>query len=234
MKKQLSSQSLPALALILGALGCVTRLCLYLFGTDEKGLLIPWHPVSLALLALTAAAAALALLSSRLPEEHPAKADKASGIGALALAAGIASSLLGQEYGSVPEKLCLALGLAAAAALVWAGVCGLREKEPSFLCFAALCLYLLLQLVCSYRGWSGDPQLQNYFWSAAGLLLLAVTAYYRAAGTVGLGRPLLFRAAALGSVFVCLTASAHGDHAALFAAGGIWAAFSARWSAPEV
>lgn len=234
MKKQLNSHSFPILALMLGALGCMTRLCLYLFSTDEKGLLIPWHPVSLVLLALTVAAASLVLVSFRLPGESPAKADKAAGIGALALAAGIALSLTGRDMAMLPEKLCLALGLAAAAALLWAGICNLRGKEPSFLCFAALCLYLLLQLVCSYRSWSGDPQLQNYLWSAAALILLAVTAYYRAAGTVGLGKPLIFRAAALGAVFACLTASAHGEYPLLFAAGGIWAALTARWSVPEV
>ena len=55
MKQFLKPNYIPAVAAVCGGIGLVLRLELYLSAMDEKGLLIPGHPLEILLLGLTAA-----------------------------------------------------------------------------------------------------------------------------------------------------------------------------------
>ena len=227
MKNHLKTESLPCLILGLGGAGCAVRLCLYLFGTDEKGLLISWHPLALLLWLLTAAVAVLILWSAfRLPVRPLTGPKGLAAVADLALAAGILAAFFFVDAASPLEMVCKILGVAAEAAMVWSGLCHLRSREPSFLATGLASLFFALCMVNAYRFWSGEPQLQDVVFNAAGLMLLALAAYYQAARLAGMGNEKARRAAALGAAFVCLTASAHTENTLLYAAGGVWAAFS--------
>ena len=56
MKTDFKKYRLPVLAAILGSAAGVLRAALLLLGTDEKGLLIPGHPLDILVWVITAAA----------------------------------------------------------------------------------------------------------------------------------------------------------------------------------
>ena len=55
MKRSLKNKILPWLAPVLGCLGMAAMWAVYAFGTDEKGLILPFHISALAVWAITAA-----------------------------------------------------------------------------------------------------------------------------------------------------------------------------------
>lgn len=227
MKNHLKTEYLPCLILGLGGVGCLLRLCLDLFGTDEKGLLVALHPLEILLWILTAGAAALIAWSVFRTPAQPLTAPKViPAAGALVFAVGVLIVVLGMEVFTPLESVCRILGFAAAAALLYGGVCHLRGREPFFLAGAVESLFLGVHMVSAYRHWSGEPQLLKVVFSAAGLMLLALTAYYQAARQVGLAKEKTGRAVALGAAFVSLVASAHTENALLYLTGAIWAAFT--------
>ena len=59
-------------------------------------------------------------------------------------------------------KLTALLGLGSAAALGFLGLCRKEGKRPSMLLHTLICVHLMLQLVCMYRLWSANSQIQTY------------------------------------------------------------------------
>lgn len=227
MKNPRKTEYLPWLMLGLGGISWVVRVCLDRFGTDEKGLLIPFHPFELLLLALTAAAAVMIFLGAKQLPEEPATAHRAiPGLASLAFAVGVLSAVLAMEAYAPVEILTRALGFAAALGLMVCAVWYLRGKDPCFLIPVVVSVFFALYTVTTYRQWSGKTQLLSVLFAAGGWMLLALTAYYHAARQVGLEKEKLRFGAAMAAAFVCLTAAGQGESALLYATGGIWAALS--------
>lgn len=178
-------------------LGLVTaglRFGLYAACLDEKNLIVGGHPLELLVWVVTAAALVLLTLlvlplQGACSWEDNFRAGIPGGVGSLALAAGIAASVLThwQEACAMPELLQNALGALSAAGMVWVAVCRFRGKKPAFVCHSLVCLYFCVYLLGQYRIWSGNPQLQDYVFFLLACVCMGLFSYQQAAFEVGLG-----------------------------------------------
>lgn len=228
MKTKLTDNLLPILTAGLGFAALILRLALFLLGNDEKGLLIPGHPLDILVWAVTAAASILILfrvwrLDGSQNYEHNFAPSAPAVIGAFALAGGIAVAV---TFGWNPWKrlelirdLCGLLAIPALAAAVLRRYWG---KQPLFLLHGLVCLYLILYSVSHYQSWSSRPQLQDWFFSMAACLLLTLFAYYQTAFDVGMGNRRMQLGTGLLAAFFCIAAMAGGEDVPLHLGGALW------------
>lgn len=223
------TNSLPILTAGMGVIALILRLGLYLLGTDEKGLLIPGHPLDILVWVVTAAAAGLIIVSvwkrkgsQRYSDNFAPSAPAA--IGAFALAGGIAVSVIsGWSIWSRLELIRNICGLLAIPALIRVGLCRRQGKRPFFLLHAVICLALTLHAVSHYQVWSSRPQLQDYFFVMAASIALTLFAYYQTAFDVGMGRRRMQLGTGLMAAFFCIAALAGGEDILLYLGGAVWA-----------
>lgn len=190
-----------------GILGLILRAVLYAAGVDSRGLLITGYWSDIALWILTAAVAAVLLLWCRqLPNvKNPRRAFPGSVFSAAGAAlAGIAFVLspISQAPSETFATIELVLRFAAAAALIYVSYCRFRGTAPMFLAHCVVCLYLALRLVCQYRLWSADPQIQNYAFYMGAHVALMITAYQFAAFDAGFGNYRKLWAAGLAGIYL--------------------------------
>lgn len=185
MKKILKPTLLPWFTLIAGILGFGLRLWLFLGGKDDKGLLIAHHPAGILCFVLTAITlAVIGLCSWQLQSLSNYKklfpARPLAGIGCIAATLGILyvniRDLLTKQ--DTITIITLVVGVLAVAALVVVGLCRFRGKRPAYWLHSALTIYCMLHLVSQYRLWSGQPQLQIYFFPLMASVFLMLTAYH--------------------------------------------------------
>lgn len=211
MKPLLKPEQLKILIPGAGLLGALLRTLLYTTGTDEKGLLITGHWAHIAVWMLTALVAAVLLPACRKiqgPERYgdcyPVSVSGAAGSFLCAigfLSAGLAG------WGTAASSLDFAvviLSFLSAAALVFAGFCRLTRRQPVFLCHAVVCVCFALRMVCQYRQWSSDPQLQDYCFYMAAHVCLMLTAYHMAAFDAGAGHHRTLWCLGLAACYFCL------------------------------
>lgn len=229
MKHNLKSISLPNLAAGLGAAAFLLRAGLYLLGTDEKGLLISGYPLDLLVWVVTAAAVVLTVIRVYPLDGSPRYADNFSpdtgaAIGCFALAGGILVSVItGWNAWMRLDLIRNVCGLLAIPAIIRVAFCRWQGKRPFFAFHAITCLYLTLYAVSHYQVWSSRPQLQDYFFSMAGAVLLTLFAYYQTAFDVGMGKRRMQLVTGLLAAFFCMTAAATGEDLLLYAGGAVWA-----------
>ena len=175
-----------------GVLGLVLRAVLYTAGTDRKGLLIRGYWAGTGIWALTAAMVLVLYLwchrlagSKYYRKTFPASFFSAAG--AILAALSFILSPVAQVPSPVFGKIEPVLRFAAAAALLWISFCRFRGSTPFFLLHCTVCMYLALRLVCQYRIWSADPQIQNYAFYLGAHVALMITAYQLAAFDAGFG-----------------------------------------------
>lgn len=213
-----------------GGLGLVLRIALYTTGTDEKGLLISGHWAHSALWLLTFAVfVLLALFCRKLqgPEEYRDcyPASSAAGIGGLLAAAVILITTIG-EIGTLAGALgtvSTVLGFSAAVSLVLLAVCRMTGAKPLFLFHGVVCIYFALRMVCQYRYWSSDPQLQDYFFYLTAYVALMLTAYQQAAFDAGMGQHRRLWFLSLAAVYLCCLSLKGTRDTLLLLCAGIWA-----------
>lgn len=230
MKKLLKTEALPMQVLILGLAAALLRTLLYLTATDDKGLILRGHLLGWLLWLTCGVAALLVILSVRkLKGSNRYRDIFDPGIpgaaGSWVMALGLVLTLMA---GNTLPRTGLVLmwklsGGLAAAGLVWAGLDRLKGKRPFVAVYAALCLFLALQLVSRYQPWSGDPQSINWVFSMLAAAGMALTAYHHSGFCAGVGHRRLLLGSSLITVFLCLAALAHTEYLALYLCGGIWA-----------
>ena len=190
-----------------GILGLALRAVLYANGVDQKGLLISGYWAGNAIWCLTAVVAVVLLLLCRRLNgtQDCEKAFPASALGAAGSAlAGIAFLLSpvaqtpSQAFGTIEPVL----RYASAGALIFISYCRFRSKAPQFLLHGIVCLYLALRLVCQYRLWSADPQIQNYAFYLGAHVALMLTAYQFAAFDAGFGSHQKLWGAGLAGIYL--------------------------------
>lgn len=227
MALTVKERNLKYLILSAGILGFVLRAILYATGVDEKGLLVTGHWAGTGVWLLTAAvAAALFLLLRNLtgPEQYrdayPASVPSAAG----SILAGVAFLLCGAPETAVGTLSIaeLVLRIAAVLSLVSVGFCRFTGRKPLFLLHGAVCLYIALRMVCQYRLWSADPQLQNYCFYLGAYVALMLTAYQLAAFDAGFGSHRKLWACGLSSVYLCTVSLAGSGEAFFLLCCGIW------------
>ena len=207
MKQAVKPNQMKLLPCAAGILGLVLRAVLYTDGMDRKGLLVASHWAGMGIWILTAAVATAVLLwcrtlncSRAYKKSFPASSLQAAG----AALAGIACLLspVAQPLSGNLSIIEPALRFTAAGSLIWISYCRFRGKAPQFLLHSAVCIYLALRLVCQYRAWSADPQIQNYAFYLGAHVALMITAYQFAALDAGYGDHRKLWGAGLAAVYL--------------------------------
>ena len=221
---------LPLVTAALGVAACILRLGLYRFARDEKGLLIPGHPLAIALWVLTAAAAVFVIL--QIPKQQTGRFCRADDVsvsslamvGCLVFAAGLLATVLTNfTVNATMDLLRVASGLLAVPALAAVAFCRKAEKQPFFGFHAIVCIALTLHTISHYSGWSSRPQLQDAFFPMMGCLMLMLFAYYQTASDAGMGSRRMQVGTGLLAVFCSMAAVAESGNQLLYLTGSIWA-----------
>ena len=178
------------LCALTGGIVCAgLRLVLFRKYLDAMGLLQTGTALEGAVCLLTAVCLiGFAMAARRLPQEAPSGA---AAPGRLAGGLGIALAALcrtGAMAGPV-GWLWKILGFAAGAGLICSAAGKWRKKSVPFLLELAPCLFFLVHLIDHYRGWSAQPQPEEYVFDLLAIAFLTLLSYERAAGAAGLGKP---------------------------------------------
>ncbi len=233
----LNAKKLPLLTAMLGLIALMLRACLSLFGTDEKGLLVPWHVLDILCWILTAGMLLIAIFSLGNAGEagRSNRTSLPAALGSFALAAGIAATVLG-SWNIWPRldllrNLC---GLLAVPSLIWAGLCRRQGMRPFFAFHAVPCLYLTLYTISHYQTWCSRPQLQDYVFPMAGVIFLALFSYYHTASDVDMVNPRPQQFTGLMAGYCCLAAMSGMEDSLLYLGGAFWALTNLSSPAPAV
>lgn len=213
----------------LGAVILVLRIWLYAVALDEKNLLVSGHWLSWVIGAAAVVCLALALtagMGARRSILLPGKGTVAAlGDMLFALAAGFTVFTFGTPV-SVVEKLRMAAGFLCALGLLVSAVCRWRGKPVFFGCYCAVCLFFAVYLVSCYRGWSSNPQLQDYLFAMLACVSVTLFGYQNAALAVNLGNPGVWKASGLLAVCFGMAAVYRSEAPLLYVAGAVWAVTS--------
>ena len=212
----------------LGVMALGLHLGMSLWGTDEKGLLISWHPLALVLAAVTVIACLAAVLPLGKTGGSNAYGDNLApsvwaAVGCFTLAGGIAADVI-SGFGTWVrlEQIRNVLGILAIPALIAAGLTRVSGKQPKVPVHGLVCLYLMLHTVSHYQIWSSQPQWLNWFFPMAASVLLTLFSYQQAAFDVSLGDRRTQQVTGLLAVFFCIGAIAR-ESGMLYLGGAIWA-----------
>lgn len=230
MNKIPMEKQLPLPAAGLGLLALALRWALYALTADSWGLLPKGHPLELLVWLISAAAFGSILLSLRAGKGSDRYEDNfppsfSGAAGQILAAAGILLTVLlnrPQMPGAV-GILWKLLGFASVPCLLAAGLARAGGKRPCFLLHITVCLFLVLHVVDHYRGWSGNPQLQDYVFALLGTMALAFFSFYLAAFEAGLGRRRILLGMGLAAVYLCLVNLARTPYPYLYLGCGAWA-----------
>lgn len=228
MKRSVSYKLLPLLPVATGLMTLLLRLGLYTM-ENESGLLPHNHPFYIATLILAVSTAAVVLIFAvRLKgpngyaENFPHTRWAASGSLAAGLLLGTMALSIWQNAENQLDQIWAILAFSAAFCLLITFVLLLLGKKPHFLPYFVVCLYFILHMVCQYREWSGNPQVEDYIFSLFGCIFLALFAYYRAAFCLGLGRRRTMLFCGMMVLFFSLPMTVSGGDRLLFLAGFVW------------
>ena len=235
MKLTNNTKSASLQMLALGVAAAIARGFAYMLAVDEKGLLVRFHPCSVILGILCAAALILALAQLKGKKssgkwEDTFSSGKASALGSVVMAAGIALTVLSGNDASRGNLAVLwnVSGVLSALGLVWAAWSRWKGRKPFLPIFAVVCLFLALHMVSRYQPWSGDPQMMDWAFSLLGAVGLTLCAYHLAAFCADSGHRRTFLALGLLTVFCCCAALPHTECPGLYLGGLVWV-FTALW-----
>ena len=210
-----------------GALGFLLRMLLYTAGRDTSGLLVRGHWAGIALLVLTCGVLfGLPFLTRSFQKSEsrfafpPASLTGAAGATAAALAFFLCPSPDAPNPFLTLLETVLRFG--SGLALLAVGFCRFRGRKPGFLLHCTVCLYLAVRLVCQYRLWSSDPQLQDYCYYLGAQISLMLTGYQFAALDAGIGSHRKLWNVGLTSVYLCAVSLWGEGEPLLMACCGIW------------
>lgn len=228
MKKYLNHENLPWLTLGVGGIGLLLRVWL-LSTENEKGFVASPHFSGIALTVLSLAVlAALVWATRELRQAGKATfnfpASRAAAIGTWVAGVLWAVCSFGElsVATALPETVCALLGILSAGALAYSGYCRLKGLPCAMLIHAAVCVWLMMKLVCMYRSWSSDPQLEDYCYQLLAVVCAMFSAYHRAAFDADSGRRAPYAFFALAGIYCCCLSMASPDGTALYLGIGIW------------
>lgn len=230
MKNPVKAETTKYLMLTVAALGLALRILLYSTGMDGRGLLVRFHWTSVALTVLTAAVLVAVFLGTRTVggskkcrSAYPASPLAAVGAFAAMVGIGITTVMGFAEFSTRLHLIIWVLGLCATICIGIIGFCRLTGKTPTFLLYAALCVYFALRMVSGYQNWSADPQLQDYGFYLCAHVALMLASYHHAAFDVGMGNRRALWIWSLCSVYLCCAAIPHCSEALLMGCCAFWA-----------
>ena len=229
MKFDLKYNQLPLFTLLCGGLGALLRLWLYGTGLDDEGLLVRGHAAGILVLILSALVIGSLIwflrrfsIQDKYPRQFPMSLP--GSVGAFAGAVGVLLTAMLElvRHESALGLLAGLLGIAAAGALAFTGLCRLKGLRPNFLFHTAVCLFFVVRLISRYQSWSADPQLHDYCFQLLACVCAMLFAYHRASLDLKNSdrRPLVI-VGLLGTYFSCLSL-VESDGIVLYAALAVW------------
>lgn len=230
MKKLLKPNHLPMAAAGLGGIALVLRRMLYAFAVDEKNLLPMYHPLELALAAVSVAALAYIFFTVWKLDGSDAYADNfrpslSAGIGHVLAASGILVTVLSNApmMSGYLGTLWQYLGYLAPVFLVVAGAARVQGRQPNFLLHLIPSLFLVIHIINHYQFWCGNPQLQDYVFTLLGTMALMLFGFYNAAFDADLGKRRMQMGMGLAAVYLCMAELAVSRYPFLYLGGIAWA-----------
>ncbi|MBQ2927510.1 MAG: hypothetical protein IJD98_02945 [Oscillospiraceae bacterium] len=230
MNNSCKKRKLPAAAALLGCAAALLRVMLYGLAQEQRGLLVQGHPLTWALIVLSAAALAIIgfgawKLDGSGEYCHNFGPNPRAFAGHLAAAAGIGITMLTrmpQMYGYLGQLWRL-LGWLSPLCLVAAGFARKKGKQPFFLLHLIPCLFLAVHIVNHYQQWCADPQLHNYAFALFGQMALMFFAFYTAAFDANIGQRRMQLFMGLSAVYLLLAELVTTRYFWLLAGGIAWA-----------
>ena len=225
MKKLLKNELLLSFTVLSGLGGGFLYRRMMTAGLDEKGLLIPGNPITTALGVLCFAFLAAAFGVSFLQKSRcafrthfpPCKIR-----GCLAIAGGLITVVYGGKLGMQAQLLPGATAVAAGVCMACAGLCRFRDRQPSPMFHCIVCGFFIIRLVLSFRGWSADPQLQDYILQLMACISLMFFAFHRASCDANDIVPRRTAFFSLCAGFFCLASLSDPQMGLLFLGAGLW------------
>lgn len=228
MKTKLSPALLPPILLIAGIIGALLRLWLNSL-EDDWGLLPVWHIADILCWVLTLAAVAAVIWGTFRLTQAPKysfnfPASPIGGIGtALAAVGFLVNAILSLlTPGDALLRITAVLGLFSAVSLGFLGWFRWKGIRPNVIFHGLVTLYLMLLLVCQYRMWSAQPQMQTYVFQLFATVCLMISAFQRACFDVGVGHRRIYAIFRLSAGFFCLLSIPGSDFWILYLTCGLW------------
>ena len=206
MKLSRNTNFLPLAALLAGVAALAVREALYAFAVDDRGLLVPGHPLGWVLGALTVLAMVYVIgnvvkgadVSFRL-------SDMAAAAGTIFCAAAVGVTVafvspMTPGYTALAWRL---LGCAAAVSLAVQGAGYASGRRPGYIPELLTCLFCLFHIIDHYRPWSGNPQMMDSLLALAAMGALTLFTLYCACDGVGMPRRKLWLGTGLCALFFC-------------------------------
>lgn len=212
-----------------GLLALVLRVIMLLMGFDDKGLLKRMNPANILLWVVAVGYLVFLLVILRKLGGNGRYRDnfgKCSVKGCLAMGGGglmLVWLLVGVSQRSALE---LVLGILACAGMIFTGFCRWKGRHPNFLFHGIVCLFFVLELTGNYRGWSADPQLQDYGFQLLAGVALMLASFQRACCDANLIDRRKVAFACMAACFFCLVSLSDPEIPVYYAAAGLWAAGS--------
>lgn len=228
MKQILKHQNLPWLTMFCGGIGLLLRLWL-LSTENNKGFITRWHISEILLTVLTVLFLGVLYLTTRgLQQGNKYRfnfpSSLSGGIGGAIAAVGVALTSITELSVGVAklELLCALTGLLAAACFLFVAHCRWKGLHPSMIFHTFICCWLVLRLICLYRSWSSDPQLEDYCYQLLALVFAMISAYHRAAFDAKMGQRAPHAFFSLACVYCCILSVAGPDGIVLYLCLGAW------------
>ena len=228
MNKFLKAFGLPILTFVCGAAGAGLQVW-SLETADEKGLLASGHIAQILLWVLSIGILVALFFLTRPLVQAPKYSFNfppsiIGGSGAVVAAVGVLLTSVDMllNRGDLLTSLTATLGLICAVSLALSGYSRWQGKRLNVLLHSVVCVYFLLLLICQYRLWSAEPQLQTYVFQLLATVFLMIGAYQRACfdGRMGSRRSYaLFR---LAGAYFCFAAIPGSQIWFLYLAAMIW------------
>ena len=225
MKNKRDHRLLPPAVAALGVIALVLRKWLYIVGPDGRHLLPVWHPLEIALWAVTGLTILLVMLSLRKVEtlrgygrNYPNPMVSALGTLVMTLGLGVTVGLF-WKTGAAVDRI---LGLLSTVALGYLAICRIQRKQPNWMFHGLVCLFFAVHLVGRYQTWSGCPQMEDYVFTMLSCVAMMLFAYQQAAFDAGCGNRRSQLRTGLLTGFFCLTALSHTEDFLLYASGAVW------------
>jgi len=186
MKKFLNAFGLPILTFLCGA--AAAGLQHWILSTaDEKNLLASGHIAPILLWILSVGLLVALFILTRPLVQAPKYSfnfppSLLGGCGAVVAAVGVLITAVDMLLGGGDplNTLTAVFGILCAVCLTLTGYSRWKGKRLNVLLHCVVCVFFLLLLVCQYRQWSSEPQLQTYVFQLLATVFLMVGAYQRA------------------------------------------------------
>ncbi len=228
MNKFMKTWALPLLCLVCGLLGSLLQLW-SLSTVDDRGLLLRGHISQTLSWLLTAGVLGLLFFFTRPLVEAPKYSynfpvSLLGGLGSIVGAVGILLTffhLLPSGQDPLTQTTAY-LSLLAASALVLSGYGRLWDQQFGILPHCAVCLWFLLLLICQYRQWSAQPQLQLYAFQLLATVFLMVSSFQRACFHAEMGSRRSYAFFRLAGIYFCLAALPGSEFWPLYLCAALW------------